>query len=62
VGHERKDIEERFAIIVSEMSANGQALAALEDSLLQTLATSQGNILDNVELIQTLDEGKCRVR
>jgi dynein heavy chain len=60
VGHERKDIEERFAMIVSEMSANGQALAALEDSLLQTLATSQGNILDNVELIQTLDEAKTK--
>ena len=60
VGHERSDIEERFAAIVTQMSENSQALAALEDTLLQTLASSQGNILDNEELIQTLDDTKSR--
>ena len=60
VGHERSDIEERFAAIVTQMSENSQALAALEDTLLHTLASSQGNILDNEELIQTLDDTKTR--
>jgi len=60
VGHERADIEEKFAEIVSQMSENVQALAALEDTLLKTLASSQGNILDNEELISTLDEAKTK--
>ena len=32
----------------------------LEDSLLRELATSQGNMLDNVELVSTLEETKSK--
>lgn len=60
VGHERADIEEKFAEIVTQMSDNTQALAQLEDTLLKTLASSTGNILDNVELIVTLEEAKTK--
>jgi len=60
VGHERSDIEEKFAEIVSQMSENAQTLAALEDTLLKTLASSTGNILDNEELIATLEEAKTK--
>lgn len=35
-------------------------LKDLEDSLLRELATSTGNMLDNVELIQTLEETKSK--
>lgn len=58
VGHERPDLEEQFAALVAEMSSNTQLLAELEQSLLANLASSQGNILDNEELIATLEEAK----
>ena len=32
----------------------------LEDTLLRELATSQGNMLDNVELVQTLEDTKSK--
>merc|ERR1711871_305511 len=60
VGHERPDLEQQFAALVSEMSQNTQLLVSLEDSLLQNLAASQGNILDNEELIATLEDAKSK--
>lgn len=39
---------------------NKKLLKDLEDSLLRELAQSQGNMLDNVELIQTLEETKTK--
>ena len=41
-------------------SVNKKLLKDLEDSLLRELATSTGNMLDNVELISTLDETKSK--
>jgi len=43
-----------------EFSVNKRLLKDLEDSLLRELATSTGNMLDNVELVQTLDETKAK--
>ena len=60
VGHERPDIEIRFAETVKKMSSNTQALAELEEKLLRMLASSTGNILDNQELIQTLEVTKVK--
>eukprot|EP00975_Prorocentrum_lima_P034544 7260817-Prorocentrum_lima.AAC.1 len=42
------------------MSENAQLLVSLEDSLLRELSNSQGNILDNGDLIATLDETKTK--
>ena len=39
---------------------NKRLLKELEDSLLRELATSSGNMLDNMELIQTLDDTKAK--
>ncbi len=41
-------------------SENKKLLKDLEDSLLRELATSQGNMLDNKELVSTLEETKAK--
>jgi len=41
------------------MSAMTQQLEQLEDTLLKTLSMAQGDILENQELIETLEEAKA---
>ncbi|XP_067295015.1 dynein axonemal heavy chain 10 isoform X2 [Pseudorasbora parva] len=60
VGFERKELEEQRERLIQETSENKLLLKDLEDSLLRELATSTGNMLDNVELIQTLEETKSK--
>ena len=58
VGHERPDLEAQYSELVDDMAQNTQMIVELEDSLLRELSSSSGNILDNAELIATLDETK----
>ena len=44
----------------SSPSENKRLLKSLEDTLLRELATSTGNMLDNAELVQTLEETKSK--
>jgi dynein heavy chain len=60
VGHERPDLEKAFKDLVDDMSANAVLLEELEESLLRNLASSTGNILDNDELIATLESAKSK--
>ncbi|XP_059165934.1 dynein axonemal heavy chain 10-like isoform X2 [Physella acuta] len=60
VKFERKELEEQRERLIMETSVNKKLLKDLEDSLLRELATSQGNMLDNVELVQTLEETKTK--
>ncbi|MBN3296580.1 DYH10 protein, partial [Amia calva] len=60
VGFERKELEEQRERLIQETSDNKKLLKDLEDSLLRELATSTGNMLDNVELVQTLEETKSK--
>ena len=60
VAHERPDLEQQYAELVTEMSENALLIVQLEDTLLKELSGSQGNILDNEELIATLDETKTQ--
>lgn len=60
VKNERPDLEEQREVLVMETSSNRNFLKNLEDSLLRELATSKGNILDNIELIETLEETKSK--
>lgn len=60
VRSERPDLEEQRELLISETSLNKQLLKQLEDSLLRELATSTGNMLDNIELISTLDNTKTK--
>ncbi|XP_075256614.1 dynein axonemal heavy chain 10-like [Convolutriloba macropyga] len=60
VGFERKELEENRERLIQETSQNKKLLKDLEDALLRELATSTGNMLDNVELVQTLEETKTK--
>lgn len=60
VAHERQDLEESYAALVTDMSENAQLIVSLEDTLLKELSSSHGNILDNEELIQTLENTKSK--
>lgn len=55
---ERPDIEEQRETLVLETSKNKTLLKTLEDSLLREIATNKGNMLDNIELIETLENTK----
>lgn len=60
VGFERKELEEQRERLIQETSENKKLLKDLEDSLLRELATSTGNMLDNTELVSTLEETKSK--
>lgn len=60
VGNERPDLERQWADLVTEMGENAQLLVTLEDTLLRELSSSQGNILDNSDLIATLENTKSK--
>ncbi|CAH1099407.1 unnamed protein product, partial [Psylliodes chrysocephalus] len=60
VRNERADLEEQKETLIAETSDNKKILAELEDSLLIELATTSGNMLDNVELVQTLENTKFK--
>eukprot|EP00118_Oscarella_pearsei_P005341 m.24505 g.24505 ORF g.24505 m.24505 type:complete len:2538 (+) comp28630_c0_seq1:2-7615(+) len=60
VGFEKKELEEQRELLIQETSENKKLLKDLEDTLLRELATSTGNMLDNTELIRTLEETKSK--
>ncbi|KAH8257767.1 hypothetical protein KR038_000855 [Drosophila bunnanda] len=60
VGTERPDLEAQRESLIAQTSENKQLLQQLEDSLLRELATSTGNMLDNTELIETLENTKTK--
>lgn len=60
VSHERHELEEQREHLIQETSDNKNLLRDLEDSLLRELATSTGNMLDNAELVYTLEETKSK--
>lgn len=57
---ERPDLEQQREALIIQTSENVQLLKVLEDSLLRELATSTGNMLDNEELISTLENTKTK--
>ncbi|KAL5017096.1 hypothetical protein ScPMuIL_006685 [Solemya velum] len=60
VKFERRELEEQRERLIQETSVNKKLLKDLEDGLLRELAQSSGNMLDNVELIETLEETKTK--
>lgn len=60
VGYERPDLEAERLRLVQAMSDNKAVLKGLEDTLLRELAASKGSILDNDELISTLNNAKSK--
>jgi dynein heavy chain len=61
VGFERPELEEQRKKLVIETSENRATLQELEDTLLSELAASEGPLVDNEPLIQTLDHAKSKV-
>ncbi|XP_064174621.1 dynein axonemal heavy chain 6 isoform X1 [Anguilla rostrata] len=55
---ERPDLEEQRNELIVCINADRTQLKAIEDRILKLLFTSEGNILDNEELVQTLQESK----
>ncbi|KAM9858629.1 dynein axonemal heavy chain 10 [Aulostomus maculatus] len=60
MGFEKKELEEQRERLIQETSENKKLLKNLGDSLLRELATSTGNMLDNTELVHTLEETKSK--
>lgn len=60
MGFEKKELEEQRERLIQETSDNKKLLKNLADSLLRELATSTGNMLDNTELVDTLEETKSK--
>uniref|UniRef100_A0A671M0J4 Dynein heavy chain ATP-binding dynein motor region domain-containing protein n=1 Tax=Sinocyclocheilus anshuiensis TaxID=1608454 RepID=A0A671M0J4_9TELE len=56
---ERPDLEEQRNQLIVRINADRNQLKAIEDRILKLLFTSEGNILDNEELVQTLQESKA---
>ena len=61
VGFERPELEEQRKKLVIETSENRATLKELEDTLLSELSASEGPLVDNEPLIQTLDNAKSKV-
>ncbi|XP_068013204.1 dynein axonemal heavy chain 10, partial [Melanerpes formicivorus] len=59
-GFERKELEEQREHLIQETSDNKNLLKDLEDSLLRELTSSTGNMLDNLDLVHTLEETKSK--
>ena len=60
VSHESPELNKQFVALVNDMAEMINEGVRLEDTLLHELANSEGNILDNQELIDTLGEVKAK--
>jgi len=58
VATERPDLEEMKAGLISEQNQFKVKLKALEDGLLKQLTTAEGDLTENLALIESLEESK----
>ncbi|KAG2456324.1 DYHC2 protein, partial [Polypterus senegalus] len=59
IQHEKPDLETQKTKLLQQEEEKKIQLAKLEESLLEALATSQGNILENKGLIESLNQTKA---
>jgi dynein heavy chain len=59
VKKERPDLEEQKAALISQQNQFKIQLKEIEDSLLYQLATAEGDLTENVELIENLEKSKA---
>lgn len=57
---EQPELEKQRNELIVSINADRNQLKAIEERILKLLFTSQGNILDNEELINALQESKVR--
>mmetsp|Transcript_9476 Transcript_9476/g.27062 ORF Transcript_9476/g.27062 Transcript_9476/m.27062 type:complete len:1740 (-) Transcript_9476:175-5394(-) len=60
IAHEQPELEQQKSSLLKQEEELQIELAALERSLLQSLATSSGNLLENKELLDSLNETKSK--
>ena len=60
ISKEQRQLEEQQTALQEEVTSNTKVLADFEASLLFRLANSQGNLLDDVELIDVLNDIKTK--
>ena len=58
VSKERPDLEEQRLVLIHEQNGYRLKIKALEESILAQLATAEGDILENVTLIENLEASK----
>ncbi|PWU96429.1 putative dynein heavy chain [Trypanosoma cruzi] len=58
IGREKAELNEESAKLSEDINSNEKRRKNLEDRLLKQLSESQGNLIDDVGLIQTLQETK----
>ncbi|EDO37961.1 predicted protein [Nematostella vectensis] len=58
VAKERPDLEEERQALILQSAANKKQLKEIEDKILETLSSSEGNILEDETAIQILDSSK----
>ena len=58
VRKERPDLDEQKNDLVKKVAAGKRTIAELEDQLLDLLSNATGSLLDNIELINTLNDSK----
>lgn len=56
---EKPELEEQRVKLIVRINADKNQLKSIEDKILKMLFTSEGNILDNEELIDTLQDSKA---
>ncbi|KAI8732889.1 dynein heavy chain 6, axonemal isoform X4 [Biomphalaria glabrata] len=61
VSLERPDLEEQRNELIMRINADKNQLKSIEDKILKLLFESEGNILDNEELINTLNDSKASI-
>lgn len=59
---ERPDLEKQRSELIIRINKDKGQLKSIEDKILKMLFTSSGNILDDEELVETLNESKvCEI-
>ncbi|XP_053325574.1 dynein axonemal heavy chain 12 [Spea bombifrons] len=58
VAKERPELEEERNVLILQSAANKKQLKEIEDKILETLQSSEGNILEDESAIQILDSAK----
>merc|ERR1719230_496863 len=59
VSKERPDLEEQKAEIITSNNENKIKMKQLEDGILEQLANAEGDVLENIELIENLENSKA---
>ena len=58
---ERPDLDEEMNRLIITMNNDRNQLKAIEDKILKMLFESEGNILDNEELVNSLNDSKVSI-